>query len=71
MPTAKLVAISPVTTDAQAQYWLTMHAQSVQAGVEAVGGDFVNVGQPGLGNGEVLSAEAQAEIARLVIAQLS
>ena len=70
MPTAKLVAISPVTTDAQAPYWLTMHAQSVQAGVEAVGGVFVNVGQPGLGNGEVLSAEAQAEIARQVVARL-
>ena len=71
LPDATLIAISTVTTEDQAPYWVTLHGQSVQAGVEAVGGVFVNVGQPGIGNGASLSAEAQAEIARLVIAQLS
>lgn len=67
LPQAKLVAISPVTTDATAPYWLTMHTDSVRTGVEAVGGIFVDVGQPGLGNGNQLSVDAQAAIARAVV----
>lgn len=70
LPDAKLVAISPVTTDATAPYWLTMHTDSIRTAVQAVGGTFVDVGQPGLGNGEKLSADAQAAIARGVIGAL-
>lgn len=70
LPQAKLVALSPVTTEVAAPYWLTMHAQSIREAVEAVGGTFIDVGQPGLGNGEQLSAQAQAEIAQHVVAQL-
>lgn len=71
LPNAKLIAISPVTTDAQTPFWLGMHAQSIRDGVEAVGGVYIDVGQPGLGNGESLSAQAQAEIARQVVARLA
>lgn len=71
LPDAQLVAINPVTTDDEAPYWLTLHRQTISAAVEAVGGTFINVGQPGLGDGDELSAEAQAEIARQVIDALS
>ena len=71
VPDAKLVALSPVTTDGQAPYWLTLHSQTIRAGVQGVGGTFVDVGQPGLGNAGTLSAEAHAAIAQRVVEQLS
>ena len=70
-PDAKLVAISPVTTEAQAPYWLTLHSQTIRTGVQGAGGTFVDVGQPGLGNGATLSADAHAAIAQRVIDRLS
>ena len=70
-PDAELVAISPVTTDAQAPYWLTLHSQTIRAGVQGVGGTFVDVGQPGLGNGGTLSPEAHAAIAQKIIDRLT
>lgn len=71
LPDAQLVAIAPVTTEDTAEYWLTMHAQTIGAAVEAVGGTMVDAGQPGIGDGDSLSAEAQAEIAAAVVAELS
>lgn len=72
LPGTQIVALSPVTTEAgPAPYWLTLHSQSIRDGVEAVGGTFVDLGQPGLGNGEALSAEAHAAIAQRVIDRLS
>lgn len=70
LPQAELVAVSPVTTDEPAPYFLTMHNDTIRDGVEAVGGTFVDVGQPGVGDGEILSSEAQAEIAQQLIDQL-
>lgn len=70
LPEAELVAISPVTTDESAPYFLTLHGRTIRAGAEAVGGTFVDVGQPGLGDGEELSATAHAAIAAQVIEQL-
>lgn len=67
LPDAELVAISPVTTEAEAPYWLTLHRQSIQAAIEAVGGTLVDVGQPGVGDGEALSAEAQQQISQTVV----
>ena len=37
------IAISPITTDAKAPYWLTLHAKSIRTGVTAVGGTFVDI----------------------------
>lgn len=71
LPDAELVAIAPVTTEDVAEYWLTMHAQTIGAAVEAVDGTMVDAGQPGVGDGESLSADAQAEIAAAVVAELS
>lgn len=71
LPNAKIVAISPVTTESTAPFWLTLHSRSIRDGVEAVGGTFVDVGQPGLSNGKTLSAQAQAAIAAQVIQRLS
>lgn len=71
LPEAELVAIAPVTTEDTAEYWLTMHADSIGTAVEAVGGTMVNAGQPGVGDGDALSAEAQAEIAAAVVEELS
>ena len=71
LPDADIVAISPITTDAKAPYWLTLHAKSIRTGVTAVGGTFVDIGQPALGGSEPLSAQAHAAIARQVIDRLS
>lgn len=71
LPDADLIAINPVTTDDTAEYWLTLHGRTIRAGVEAVNGTFVDVGQPGVGDGETLSSEAQADIAQQVVDQLS
>lgn len=70
LPEAAIVALSPVTTEDPAPYFLTLHSRTIRAGVEAVDGTFVDVGQPGVGDGETLSGEAQAEIAQQVIDQL-
>lgn len=71
LPDAELVAINPVTGDSPAPYWLTLHAQNIRAAVEAVDGTFINVGQPGAGDGDTLTAETQNEIARAVVEALS
>ena len=70
-PDAKLVAISPVTPADATPYWLGMHNRTIRAGVEAVGGTFIDVGQPGLGDGDGLSPESQAEIAKAITQALS
>lgn len=70
LPDAELVAISPVTGEDPAPYYLTMHSGTIRSGVEAVDGTFVDVGQPGAGDGEVLSPEAHAEIAAQVVGRL-
>lgn len=71
LPEAHLVAISPVTTADSAAYWLTMHSRSITDAVESVDGIFIDVGQPGLGDGEVLSQQAHTEIADVVIQEMS
>ncbi len=70
LPHATLVAIPPVTGEKQAGYWLTLHKRAIGAGVTAVGGTLIDVGQPGLGDGRDLSAQTQAEIGRLVVEQM-
>lgn len=70
LPGAELVALSPVTTEDPAPYFLTLHSRTIRAGVEAVDGTFVDLGQPGAGDGDTLSGEAHAEIAQLVVDQL-
>lgn len=71
LPDAKLVAISPVTGDPKAAYWLTLHKRAISTAVTAVGGTLIDVGQPGLGDGRDLSAQTQAEIGRLVVEKMS
>lgn len=70
LPEAELVAISPITTDESAPYFLTLHGRTIRAGTEAVDGTFVDLGQPGLGDGDELSAEAHTEIAAQIVARL-
>lgn len=70
LPDARIVALSPISTDAQAPYWITLHQKSIKAAVEAVGGTLVDVGQPALGDGKKPSAKAQQQIADKVVAQL-
>ncbi len=71
LPDAELIAISPVTSADEAEYWLTMHARNIENAVTSVGGTFVDVGQPGVGDGAELSAPAQAELADAIIDALS
>ncbi|MDO5677046.1 MAG: SGNH/GDSL hydrolase family protein [Propionibacteriaceae bacterium] len=71
LPDARLVGISPITTNDEWPHYLTMHANSVKAAVEAVDGIFVDARRVGLGDGETLSAESQQKIADAVIAALS
>ncbi|MHA7862305.1 hypothetical protein ACX1DX_13175 [Tessaracoccus sp. Y36] len=70
LPDAEIVGIAPVTTEDVAEYWLTMHGRSISAALDAVDGVFVSAGQPGLGDGTSLSAEAQDAIAAAVVAAL-
>lgn len=70
LPDADLVALSPVTTDPQADFWLTLHSSTIQSGIEAVGGLFIDVGQPGMGDGDNLSEGSHAEISEAVVEQL-
>lgn len=71
LPDAHLVAINPLTTRDEEPDWLTDNAQAIASAIEAVGGQMIDVGQPGLGDGDELSADAQAEIGRSVATQLS
>lgn len=70
LPEAEIIAISPVYSEETVPNWAPLHAASIQAGVEAAGGTYIDVGQPSLGDGETMSAEAHAEIARIVIETL-
>ncbi len=71
LPAAELIAISPVTSEDEVPYFLRLHDQTISAAVEAVDGIFIDVGQPGVGDGEQLSAEAQDEVAQAIIEELS
>lgn len=71
LPEAQLIAISPVTLEDEPPFWLTMHNRTIRAGVEAVGGTFIDVGQPGSGDGDHLSAAAQNDMANVIIEELS
>ncbi|NLE96912.1 MAG: SGNH/GDSL hydrolase family protein [Propionibacterium sp.] len=67
LPDAELVGIAPVTSTDEAAYWLTLHARSINAALGSVDGVFVDPGQPGVGDGDVIGAEAQAVVAAAVI----
>lgn len=71
MPDAEIVGIAPVTTADDAAYWLTLHARSINSALGSVDGIFVDPGQPGVGDGEVLSPDAQAAIADAVVDALT
>lgn len=70
LPDADLIALSPVTGAEEAPYWLTMHRGTIAAAVQAVDGQVIDVGQPGVGDGDALSPDTHAEIAQRVIEQL-
>jgi len=70
LPSAEFLAISPVTGGDSAPIWLSMHRETIAAAVEGVDGQFVDVGQPGIDDGDSLSASAHAEIAQRVIAHV-
>ncbi len=71
LPDAELIAVSPVTSEDEAPYFLRLHDQTIRAGVEAVGGTFIDVGRPGIGDGEDLSASSQQEVAQAIIDELT
>lgn len=71
LPDAHLIAINPLTTRNEAPSWLTDSQEAIASATTDVDGHLVDVGQPGLGDGDALSAEAHAIIARAVVAELS
>lgn len=71
LPDATLVAVLPVTGKDEVPDWLTRNRLAITAAVEGVGGRVVDVGQPGLGDGNTLSAETQAQIAGGIVERLS
>ena len=71
LPETELIAVSPITSEDEEPYFLRLHDQTIRAGVEAAGGTFIDVGRPGVGDGEDLSASSQQEVARTIIAELS
>lgn len=70
LPDAQIIAISPVYSGAAVPNWAPLHRESIRAGVEAADGTFVDVGQPSLGDGDGMSADAHAELAQTVIDNL-
>ncbi len=70
LPDTQLVALSTVTTETQVPYWVTLHGESLRAAVDSAGGVYVDLGQPALGDGTTLSAQAQAAIAQSVVGKL-
>lgn len=71
LPDAEIVGIAPVTSANEAAYWLTLHARSINAALGDVDGVFVDAGQPGVGDGDVIGADAQAAVAEAVVDELS
>ncbi|MEZ7897350.1 MAG: SGNH/GDSL hydrolase family protein [Flaviflexus sp.] len=71
LPDAQIIALSPISSADTLPDWIPFHVANVRASVESVGGIYVDLGQPALGDGEALSAESQAEIAQAVVATLN
>lgn len=71
LPDATLVAVSPVTTQSPVPYYFTLNTQAIRTAAKKSGVIFINVGQPGRGDGAELSAKAQAAIADKIVAGLS
>lgn len=67
MPDVQIIAISPVYTGEAVPDWAPLHRESIRVAVESVGGTFIDVGQPALGDGGTMSAESHAEVAQAVI----
>lgn len=67
LPEAALVGISPVSTESPTPYWLTLHTNSIEIAVSTVNGEFIDVGQPGEGDGESLSSRARDEISATIV----
>ena len=71
LPNATLVAVSPVTTQSTVPYYFTLNTRAISTAAKKSGAIFINVGQPGRGDGDSLSAKAQAAIADKIVAGLS
>ena len=71
LPQATLVAVSPVTTLAPVPYYFTLNTHAIDTAATKAGALFVNVGQPGSGDGDSLSHAAQSAIAAKIVAALS
>jgi len=71
LPNATLVAVSPVTTESTVPYYLTLNTRAISTAAKKSGAIFINIGQPGRGDGANLSAKAQAAIADKIVAGLS
>lgn len=70
LPDAEIIVISPIYSSDAVPNWAPLHAASIRAAVEAVGGTYIDVGQPALGDGDSMSPTAHAEVADLVISTL-
>lgn len=71
LPEAQLVAINPVTSNAVVPERMAEHSRLIKRAVESVDGVFIDVGQPGVGDGQSLSKKTQAKIAGIVVQELS
>lgn len=70
LPDAELVALSPITGDSTVSTRFEEQAAVIKAAVEDVDGHFVDLGQPGVGDGDQLKRSTQREIGDLVVAAL-
>ena len=71
LPNATLVAVSPVTTLSPVPYYFTLNTHAISLSAKKSDVVFINVGQPGSGDGTSLSTRAQAAIAAKIVAGLS
>lgn len=70
LPKAKVVALSPVMTKQGQLGWIRLHRNNIKTAVAAIGGRFIDVGQPSFNSGK-LTAKGQAQVSRKVISTLS
>ena len=58
LPNAKIYAISPLWASGETPAFIVAQGQDVKASVEAVGGTFLDVGQPFKGRPDLISSDA-------------
>lgn len=78
LPKARIIAVSPLWSGATTPpFWLTLHGRNIKAAATAVGGSYLDIGQPLVGKPRLVdargrpTADGHAAIAASVLRKLS